>query len=94
MSGQPVRLPERQRGTGGRDRALLVVDVTAGGPADSAGVLVGDLILDLDQQPVGSTDDLLALLTTDRVGRGVPVRVLRGGVVAELTVTIGEREAS
>jgi len=94
VSGQPVRLAERQRGTGGRDRALLVVDVTPGGPADSSGVLVGDLILDVDQQAVGSTDDLLALLTTDRVGRSVPVRVLRGGAVADLMVTVGERRAS
>jgi S1-C subfamily serine protease len=94
VSGHPVRLAERQRGTGGRDRALLVIDVTTGGPADSSGVLVGDLILDVDQQPVGSTDDLLGLLTSDRVGRGVPVRVLRGGGVTDLTVTIGERAES
>jgi S1-C subfamily serine protease len=91
VSGQSVRLSERQRGNGGRDRGLLVVDVTTGGPADSGGVLVGDVILDLDQQPVGSTDDLLGLLTTDRVGRGVTVRVLRGGAAADLTVTVGER---
>jgi S1-C subfamily serine protease len=91
LSGQAVRLTERQRGTGGRDRALLVIDVTAGGPADSSGILVGDLILDLDQQPIASTDDLLSLLTTERVGRSVPVRVLRGGTVKDLTVTVGER---
>ncbi len=93
VSGQPVRLAERQRGTSGRDRGLLVIDVTPGGPAESSGVLVGDLILDVDQQPIGSTDDLLALLTTDRVGRQVAVRVLRGGAVTDLTVTIGERTA-
>lgn len=88
VSGQPVRLAERQRGNGGRDRGLLVVDVTVGGPADSGGVLVGDVILDVDQQPVGSTDDLLGLMTTDRVGRGVTVRVLRGGAVADLKPTL------
>ena len=69
VSGHPVRLAERQRGNGGRDRRLLVIDVTAGGPADSGGVLIGDLILDMDQQPVGSADDLLSLLNSDRVGR-------------------------
>ena len=94
VSGQPVRLAERQRGTSGRDRALLVIDVTTGGPADSSGVLVGDLILDVDQHPIGSTDDLLALLTADRVDRSVPVRVLRGGGVTDLTVTIGVRKES
>jgi S1-C subfamily serine protease len=91
VSGHSVRLADRQRGNGGRDRALLVIDVTPGGPADSSGVLVGDLILDVDQHPIGSTDDLLGLLTSDRVGRLVPVRVLRGGAVTDLAVTIGDR---
>ena len=91
VSGQPVRLAERQRGAGGRDRGLLVVGVTPDGPADSSGVLVGDVILDLDNQPVGSADDLLSLLTSDRVGRAVPLRVLRGGALSEITVTIRER---
>jgi S1-C subfamily serine protease len=91
ISGQPVPLPERQRGDAGRDRGLLVVGVSAGGPADSAGVLIGDLILGLDQHPVGSTDDLLGLLTGDRVGRAVPLRVLRGGAARDITVTVAER---
>jgi S1-C subfamily serine protease len=91
VSGQPVRLTERQRGTSDRDRGLLIVDVTTGGPADSGGILIGDIILDVDQQAVGSIDDLLGLLTSDRVSRSVPVRALRGGVVANLTVRIGER---
>jgi S1-C subfamily serine protease len=91
LSGQPVRLAERQRGNGGRDRGLLVLDVTAGGPAEAAGVLIGDIVLDLDQQAIASVDDLLALLNTDRVGRSVPLRVLRGAAATDLSVTIGER---
>ena len=91
LSGQPVRLAERQRGNGGRDRGLLVLDVTAGGPAEAAGVLIGDIVLDLDQQAIASVDDLLALLNTERVGRSVPLRVLRGAAATDLSVTIGER---
>jgi len=94
IAGQAVRLPERQRDGSVRDRALLVVDVNPGGPAESGGVIVGDVILDVDTQPVRSTDDLLALLTTERVGRDVALRVLRGGTATDLTVTIGERPAS
>jgi S1-C subfamily serine protease len=94
VSGQPVRLPERQRPEDGRDRGLLVVGVTPGGPAEAGGVLIGDLILELDQQPVSSTDGLLGLLTGDRVGRAVTLRVLRGGALRDLAVTVGERPAS
>jgi S1-C subfamily serine protease len=54
-------------------------------------VLVGDLLLDFDGHPAHSPEDLLDLLTGDRVGRSVPLRLLRGGQIAEITVTVGTR---
>jgi S1-C subfamily serine protease len=93
ISGQTVRLPERQRAASGRERALLVVDIHAGGPADESGIMTGDLLLDVDGQALGSTDDLLALLQGERIGRAVPVRILRGDSVANVTVTVGTRNA-
>jgi len=97
ISGQTVRLPEGQRGTdqdAGQDRGLLVVAVTPDGPASAAGLLLGDVILALDGRAIASTDDLFGLLTAERVGRAVPLRILRAGAARELTVTVGERPAS
>jgi S1-C subfamily serine protease len=91
LAGQPVSLPDRQRGADGREQALLVVAVTPGSPADAAGLLVGDVMLDFDGRPVEAPDELLDLLAGDRVGTSVPVRVLRGGAIQELTVRVGER---
>jgi S1-C subfamily serine protease len=54
-------------------------------------MLVGDLLLDFDGHAVGSAEDLLDLLRGDRVGRSVPIRVLRGTGVIEMTVTVGRR---
>jgi serine protease DegQ len=93
IAGQPVALPETQRGSGDRGEALLVVGVTSGSPAAAGGVLVGDLVLDFDGHPIESPEDLLDLLVGDRVGRQVRLRVMRGGAVSELTVTVGERPA-
>ena len=93
LAGQPVALPDGQRGTGGREHALLVVGVTSGGPASQAGVLVGDLLLEFDGHPVEAPEELLDLLLGDRVGRAVALKILRGGTVAEVTVTVGERPA-
>jgi S1-C subfamily serine protease len=90
VAGQPVVLPESQR-SGDRARALLVVAVTDGGPAAQAGVLVGDLILGLDGTDVTSPEDLFDLLLGDRVGREVPLRLVRGGSELQLPVRIGER---
>jgi S1-C subfamily serine protease len=93
LAGQPVALPESQRGPDGRDQALLVVGVTSNSPAAAAGVLVGDVMTEFDGHPTESPEDLLDLLVGDRVGRNVMLRVLRGGAATELTVTVGERPA-
>jgi S1-C subfamily serine protease len=91
LAGQPVSLPENQQGAGGREQALLVVGVTSGGPAAAAGVLVGDVLLEFDGRAVESPEELLDLLLGDRVGREVPLKVLRGGTATSVTVTVGER---
>ncbi len=87
---QPARLSGSQQ-AGGREAALLVAGVTAGGPAAQAGVFVGDVIVELDGQAVESPEDLFDLLLGDRVGRAIPLRLLRGGEIRELRVTVGER---
>ena len=91
LAGQRVSLPESQQAGHGRDEALLVVGVTGDGPAEKAGVLVGDVLLELDSHPTSSPEQLLAQLFSTGVGRQVPLKLLRGGKVTDLTVTIGER---
>ena len=93
IAGQPVELSERQRGGGPRDRGLLVVAVTAGGPADAAGVLLGDVLIEVDGRPVSAPEELLDLLSADRIGRTARATVLRGGASQELTITVAERPA-
>ncbi|MCA1652411.1 MAG: S1C family serine protease, partial [Acidobacteria bacterium] len=85
-----VELPERQR-PDGRERALLVVAVTSASPADTAGVMVGDVLLDVDGHATEVPDDLLDLLTDRRVGQQVTARILRGGAVREVPLTVAER---
>jgi S1-C subfamily serine protease len=91
LAGQPVSLPEAQRQGEDRAEALLVAGVTEGSPAAAGGVLVGDIILDFDEHPVRSAEDLLQLLTGERVGRTVPLRILRGTSVVTVSVTVGAR---
>src|SRR5688572_151588 len=94
IAGQTVPLPEPQSARAGRSEALLVIGVTEGSPAAAAGVLVGDVLFELDGRAVNSTDDLLDLLTSIAVGKPVSGRVLRGAAVVDLTITVGERPAS
>jgi S1-C subfamily serine protease len=92
VGAQPVRLPTAVAQQASQETGLLLVSVNPGSPADKAGLLLGDTIIHLDDHSVRSMDDLLLLLSGDRVGATVPVSIVRGGQVVELTVVIGERE--
>lgn len=91
ISTQPVRLPASLADNLDQETALLVVNVETESPAGEAGLLMGDTIVTLDGAAVRHHDDLVALLSGDRVGRKVPVQLVRGGELRELNVTIGER---
>ena len=82
VTSQPVRLPERQRAGTPRGAGLLVLGVAANSPADAAGVLVGDILVGFDGHDLDDPETLVTLLTADRVGREVPLAVVRGGAPA------------
>ncbi|NDJ54795.1 MAG: PDZ domain-containing protein [Chloroflexi bacterium] len=91
VGAQPARLPEGLAEELSQETGLLIVTVEGGSPADQGGLLMGDTIIGLDGQAVRSLDELLSLLSSERVGREVAVRIMRGGELHELGVVIGER---
>lgn len=91
LSGQPVRLPAAIATETGQETGLLVVAVEPDSPAEKGGLLLGDTIVALAGSPIRQIDDLLALLNADRVDETLPIRLLRGGQLQEITVAIGER---
>ena len=79
---QPRRRRRRDDSTGDLpETGVLVVDVEGGGPADRAGLLVGDVLLAAAGEPVGTAEDL-----SEALPKGVPVRLslLRAGRVVEV----------
>jgi S1-C subfamily serine protease len=92
VGSQPVRLPDALAKQLSQETALLLVSVEEASPAGKGGLLMGDTIVALDGQPVRHIDDLQGLLSGDRVGKAVPVRIVRGGQVQEVSVVIGEKE--
>lgn len=92
--GQPVRVPEKQRGDSSQTEGLLIVGVKNGSPADAAGLLVGDILLSLDGHPLAAPEDLLDLLVGDRVSRASTLQVIRGQQPVSVSVTIAERPAT
>ncbi len=90
IGAQPARLPTNIAQQLNQETGLLLVSVEPGGPADKAGLFLGDVVTGIAGQPVRHLDDLLGALTSDRVGTSVPVRIVRGGAVRDVNVTVGE----
>lgn len=84
---QAARLPKSE----GEDRSgLLVVHVEEDGPAERAGLFVGDLLLTLADHPLPDADALLEALGTMQPGSAVPLTLLRAGTRVTQEVTLGE----
>jgi S1-C subfamily serine protease len=92
LTSQAVPLSSSLQESAGQETGLLVARVAAGTPAEQGGVLIGDIIIGLGGQPVRDTDELQRLLSPDRVGKATPLRIIRGGEIREISVTVGERE--
>ncbi len=88
---QPVMIPDSFRQTAERDSCLMVVGLVGAGPAETAGVLPGDIVLDIDGTPAGRPRVLTALLGLDRIGQIVTLRLLRADAVQTIAVTIAAR---
>ena len=85
------RLPQAQR-AGGRERALLVIGSHAQGPAASAGIKVGDLILEVDGKPLASSEELLDRLRSAKAGETIALSPARGGTALRQSIVVGERQ--
>jgi S1-C subfamily serine protease len=89
---QPVRLPDNLAQQVGQETGLMLMSVEPDSPAAKGNLLLGDVIVGISGEPVRHLDDLFAQLSGDRVGTSVPVRIVRGGQIQEVAVTVGERE--
>jgi S1-C subfamily serine protease len=92
---QPVRLPRAMRQKLGLNAAvgLVIVNLEPGGPAERAGVLLGDLIIGIEGGEVRDPSDLLRYLGSDSVGRTVAFSIIRAGETRPVGIEIGERPA-
>ena len=71
-------------------RTVRVESVEAGGPASRAGLEAGDLIVAFDGAAVEGIDSMHRLLTVERIGRKVPITLIRRAQKLELAVVSSE----
>ena len=83
LAGQTVTLPSAlvRRHELAAPSGVAVVSVMRGGPAESAGLREGDILIALDGRPAPSVDAIHAMLTREAVGQRLEASVLRDGSV-------------
>jgi S1-C subfamily serine protease len=90
---QPISLPEHLTKSLGLSvsAGLMTVSVDQEAPAGKAGLLIGDVLLDLGGQPVHRTESVRPLLA-DAVGKTLSASILRGGALVNLEIAVAERQ--
>lgn len=74
-----------------QETGILIASLEAAGPADRAGVLVGDILLALEDREITSAKQLQSQLGPEKVGRSIAAKLIRGGQLVELSITVGEQ---
>jgi Do/DeqQ family serine protease len=69
-------------------KGVIVTDVTAGGPAEKAGLQSSDVILAVNDQPVTSLEDLRLLVAEMAPGTKVTMSAVRNGKPLAIVVTL------
>ena len=71
-------------------KGALVADLTANGPADKAGLQLGDVIVAYNGKEVGDSHDLPAMVAGTPIGQEAKVTVMRNGARLEIPVKVGQ----
>jgi len=93
IGAQPVGIPDAWRASLPltAKSGIMVVKVETDGPADRAGVLLGDILVSLGDTTLEEFEDLQSVADSGIIGKQVKARVIRAGAIVELSITVGER---
>lgn len=93
LSLQPITVPEPLVQRAGQTSGRMVVNITNGGPAERAGLRVGDVVLALNGYSTSGSHALRAFLAEDRIGSQLEVRLLRDGTLLTTFLTVAAQPA-
>lgn len=90
---QQVRLPDALRNSLQRKEksAIIVLEVEPDGPAHKAGIVIGDILVSVGSQTVAHLEDVQSQLHAENIGKTLPAKIVRGGALKDIHITIGER---
>jgi S1-C subfamily serine protease len=83
---QPVPLPQELGSAG-----MIVLSVEPDSPASKGGLVIGDILVELNGHAIKDTRDVQAFLSSEHVGKTLPAAIIRGGKRSSVSITIGEK---
>ena len=72
-------------------RGALIAGLMRGGPADKAGIKPGDILMEVNGNPVMDSSDMLNLISGLKPGAPATVKIVRNQSEQKLTISIGKR---
>jgi putative serine protease PepD len=93
VAGQPIEfgyLGVKTKDADGSRVGGLIAEVEPNSPASKAGLKTGDVVVKVDDSPVGSGTDLAAAIRARKPGDQVRLSVFRDGKEQQVTVTLGQ----
>jgi S1-C subfamily serine protease len=90
---QVVALPDplREKLSLAGASGLMVLSVEANGPADKAGVLIGDILTSIAGNSIERPEDLQQFSDSGVIGQSATAKFVRGGKIQELSLVVAER---
>ncbi len=95
LAMQAVPVPESLRSKLNlkSSEGLLVAHVEPGSPAEKGGVLLGDVLLEIEGKPVADTDGVQEVLRSHKPGERIALTLVRGGELVKTTLALAARSA-
>jgi S1-C subfamily serine protease len=90
---QPVGLSDdlRKKLAISNSAGLIILHVEPNGPAEQAGILIGDILVRVGDEAIEHIDDLQAVSDSVAIGKAIGISFVRGGDLKQSTIALQER---
>lgn len=68
----------------------MVVNVEPQSTAAEAGILLGDILIEIEDSSVEKLRDLQAFLEPQNIGKAIAIKLIRAGKLQNISVTVGD----
>lgn len=71
-------------------RGLMVANVETDAPADTAGIILGDILVAIEDAPLTRLRDIQAYLEPQNVGKTIKIQLIRAEKLMDVSLTVGD----